>query len=158
MASVLVITEVERLQQEIVSAVRGLSEMPGIYVSLNKTQRSVAQILSAEKINPENIFFVDCVTKDTDKDVVHIPPDKLEYLYTALEAFIREIKGDKYLLIDALSTLLIYNDVNKVARFVRQVTELASKNRVVVMAFSPVTRGEELLEKIFNFFDKVEKP
>jgi len=38
-----------------------------------------------------------------------------------------------------------------------EVTEYASKNDVTVVAFSPETKGEELLNKIFNFFDKVEK-
>jgi len=61
------------------------------------------------------------------------------------------------LIIDALSTLLIYNNENKVAAFVKEVTEYASENEVQIVAFSPETKGEELLNKIFNFFDKVKK-
>ena len=69
----------------------------------------------------------------------------------------KDIKGEKFLIIDALSTLLIYNDENKVAKFVKEITEYASQNDVDVIAFSPKTKGEELLNKIFNFFDKVKK-
>jgi archaellum biogenesis ATPase FlaH len=61
------------------------------------------------------------------------------------------------MIIDALSTLLIYNNENKVAKFVQEITDYASENQVYVVAFSPKTQGEELLNKIFNFFDKVEK-
>jgi hypothetical protein len=52
--------------------------------------------------------------------------------------------------------LLIYNNENRVAIFMKEVTEYASDNDVHVIAFSPKTQGEELLDKIFNFFDKVE--
>ena len=58
---------------------------------------------------------------------------------------------------DRKATVLIYNNENKVAKFVQDITDYASENQVYVVAFSPKTQGEELLNKIFNFFDKVEK-
>jgi archaellum biogenesis ATPase FlaH len=61
------------------------------------------------------------------------------------------------LIIDALSTLLIYNNENKVAAFVKEITEYAQDYDVEVIALSPKTKGEELLNKIFNFFDEVKK-
>lgn len=61
------------------------------------------------------------------------------------------------MIIDALSTLLIYNSENKVAKFVKEITECASKGNMEAIALSPKTKGKELLNKIFNFFDKVKK-
>jgi len=78
-------------------------------------------------------------------------------LSEAIKQFIKDIPGEKYLVIDALSTLLIYNNENKVAIFVKEMTEYASEHDVKILAFSPKTQGEELLDKIFNFFDKVER-
>ena len=72
-------------------------------------------------------------------------------LSAAINDFIKDIKQDKFLIIDALSTLLIYNDENKVAKFVKEITEYASENNVKVIAFSPKTKGEELLNKM-NFW------
>jgi hypothetical protein len=158
MPSILIITAVEKLQATIVKAVASFQEAPGIYVSLNKTQKSTELMLTQNNVKTEKLFFIDCMTNEkTRDDVLHISPGQLEMLTTAIEAFIIEIKGDKYLVIDAISTLLIYNDENKVAQFVKQMTELASRNQVNVIAFSPETKGEELLNKIYNFFDKVEK-
>jgi archaellum biogenesis ATPase FlaH len=158
MSSLLIITSVEELQNKINETISSFSNTPGIYVSLNKTQKSAEQALIQNKINTSKLFFIDCVTSvKTRDDVLHISPNRLDELSYSINTFIKDIKGDKFLLIDALSTLLIYNDENKVAAFVKQITEFASENNVQIVALSPKTKGEELLNKIFNFFDKVKK-
>ena len=156
--SILVITSVENLQNSVISFLKSSVSIPGIYLSLNKTQASIEKILQGSGIDTKKLFFIDCVTSEKKKeDVLHIHPTQLELLTTAIKSFIQEIQGEKFLLIDALSTLLIYNNPNKVAQFVKEITEFASANYVTVIAFSPKTKGEELLEKIFNFFDEVRK-
>jgi KaiC/GvpD/RAD55 family RecA-like ATPase len=158
MASTLIITSVENLQEEVNSVVKTFSANPGIYVSLNKTHESIENILKKEKINTNKLFFIDCVTSEQKRDdVLHISPRELGKLSSAISTFIKDIPGKKFLIIDALSTLLIYNDENKVARFVKETIEFASEKDVEVIALSPKTKGEELLNKIFNFFDKVKK-
>jgi archaellum biogenesis ATPase FlaH len=158
MSSLLIITPVERLQDEIERKIRSLGDMPGVYVSLNKTQRGVEQILQQSKISINKLFFIDCVSSENVKeDILYISPNNLDGLVYAINDFSKEIHGKKFLIIDALSTLLIYNSENKVAAFVKEVTECASRENVEVVALSPSTKGEELLNKIFNFFDKVEK-
>ena len=158
MTSLLIITSVEKLQNKIVSTIKSFKNIPGIYVSLNKTQKSTEAMLKKHGINTKKLFFIDCVTSEKVRDdVLHIPPDKLNLLSSAIHEFIKDIDGQKFLIIDALSTLLIYNNENKVAKFVKEVTEHASANDVITTAFSPKTKGEELLNKIFNFFDKVKK-
>jgi archaellum biogenesis ATPase FlaH len=158
MSSLLIITSVEELQDKINETISLFGDMPGIYVSLNKTQKSAELALIKNKINTNKLFFIDCVTSEkTRDDVLHISPNRLDELSYSINTFIKDIKGDKFLLIDALSTLLIYNDENKVAAFVKEITEISSKNNVQVVALSPKTKGEDLLNKIFNFFDKVKK-
>lgn len=158
MSSQLILTSVEELQESINSKVKSLGSIIGIYVSLNKTQKSTEDILKKSGVRTDKIFFIDCVTTEKSRDdVLHISPEQLDMLSNAIKEFIKEINGEKYLLIDALSTLLIYNNENKVAKFVKEVTECATDNNVKMIAFSPKTQGEELLNKIFNFFDKVER-
>ena len=157
MASLLIITPVERLQEKVNYIVKSFKDMPGIYVSLNKTQKSTEEILKISGINTKKLFFIDCVaSKKTRDDVLHIAPDRLDLLDSAVGAFIKSIKGKKFLVIDALATLLIYNNEDGVAKFVKKITEYASEKDVEIVALSPKTKGEELLNKIFNFFDKVE--
>lgn len=157
MTSLLIITPVEKLQEKVNSVVKSFDSLPGIYVSLNKTQKSMEEIFKKSGINTKKLFFIDCVTsKKTRDDVLHIAPDRLDLLDSAVCEFIGDITGEKFLVIDALSTLLIYNSEDSVAKFVKKMTEYASENNVQTVALSPRTKGEELLNKIFNFFDKVE--
>jgi len=158
MSSLLVITPVEKLQTRINSLVKSYKNIPGIYVSLNKTTKSIENIFKQNGINTNKLFFIDCITSEkTRDDVMHIAPDQLDLLSSAINAFVKDIKEKKFLVIDALSTLLIYNDENKVAKFIKEIIEYASQHDVDIIAFSPKTKGEELLNKIFNFFDKVKK-
>ena len=158
MTSLLIITSVENLQNKINETVKSFNGSPAIYVSLNKTHNSVEEILKKAGIDVSRLFFIDCVTEEKTRDeVLHINPTQLDKLSYAINSFIKEIEGKKFLLLDALSTFLIYNDENKVAAFVKEITGFASENKVNVVALSPRTKGKELLNKIFNFFDKVEK-
>lgn len=158
MKSLLVLTSVEELQNKITAEVKKLNSDIGIFISLNKTQKSTEDIFKSKGINVDKIFFIDCVTSEKVRDdVLHIKPDDLDTLSDATITFIKDIEGNKFLVIDALSTLLIYNSENKVAKFVQEITSYASSNNVQVVAFSPKTQGEELLNKIFNFFDEVKE-
>jgi len=160
MKSLLIITAVEKLQQEIVSSVRQSknSKEMGIYLSLNKTQKSTEELFKKSGIDTKKLFFIDCVTSEKSRDdVLHIPPNDLDTLVKATVAFLSDIPGKKCIFIDALSTFLIYNSENKVAGFVQEMIQVAAENSARIVAFSPETRGEELLEKIYNFFDEVKR-
>jgi archaellum biogenesis ATPase FlaH len=156
--STLIIVNVERMQDETNKIVKLNCALPIVYVSLNKTHANLKKIFTEKGLDMSNIFFVDCVTNEQkSEDVMHVKPTELDRLEFIINSFIKEIAGKKLLIIDALSTLLIYNNENKVAQFVKSVSEYASEKDVEVVALSPKTEGEELLRKIFNFFNKVEK-
>lgn len=158
MGSTLIITPVENLQKKVNDTVRDFSAIPCIYVSLNKNHESIENILKKDKINIDKLFFIDCVTaEEKEEGIIHIPPNQVDKLKSAIKGFIRYIPGKKFLILDALSTLIIYNHEEKVAQFVKEITEIAQQKEVEVIAFSPKTQGEELLNKIFNFFDSVKK-
>jgi KaiC/GvpD/RAD55 family RecA-like ATPase len=158
MSSKLIIVSVEKMQNKIKETVRDLGNLPGIYVSLNKTHQSIEQSLIKENVDPKKLFFIDCVSSQRiSEDVLYVHPTDLEKIKLAIKEFIKDIPGKKFLIIDALSTFLIYNDENKVAAFVQEINEYASRHQVDIIAISPITKGEELLTKIFNFFDEVKK-
>ena len=158
MASLLIISSVEKLQGEINRIVGSFSGTPGIYVSLNKTQKGIEDVFLKNDIDTSKLFFIDCISgEDKRDDVLHVAPNNLDELSLAIKDFIKEIKGEKFLIVDAISTLLIYNSENKVAAFVKEITSYASEGEVDVVALSPATKGEDLLNKIFNFFGEVKR-
>lgn len=47
--------------------------------------------------NTNKLFFIDCVTSDkTRDDVLHIAPNQLELLSSAINSFIKDIKEEKF--------------------------------------------------------------
>lgn len=158
MGSVLVTTSVENLQNGINSVIKAQGETVGIYVSLNKTHEGVEKALKKSNINSNRLFFIDCVSSEkSSTESINVKPVELEKLAFVIKTFINQIKPKKYLLIDSIATLLIYNNENKVAQFIKTITEYASEKNVEVMALTQRTTGEELLNKVYNFFDKVDK-
>ena len=153
--SLLVVAPVERLQNEIAAVLKSFGGSPGIYVSLNKTAKSVEKALKRTRVNTKRLFFIDCTSEKSSDDIIHVAPTQLGKLAYAIDCFVKEISGKKFLLIDALSTLLIYNSEDKVAGFAKAVTDFCSQNNVDVVALTPTAKGEELLNKVFNFFDEV---
>jgi archaellum biogenesis ATPase FlaH len=150
----LIITSIENLQTKVNEIIKSHKDKLGIYVCLNKTQKSIENILKEQEIGTNKLFFIDCVTLEkTREDVLHILPDNLDKLKSAIFSAIRDIQGDKFLIIDALSTFLIYNSEEKVTKFIKEVIEYSTQNNVKLIALSPETKGEELLEKIKDFFE-----
>ena len=161
--SVLVITPLEKLQENTTGVMKVLTkgDVPGVYVSLNKPYRSILQVFQDGGVNADKILFIDAIaSKDMRsekiKGVLHIDdPTDLKMLDETIKSYLREMPGEKYLVIDALSTLLIYNSKTEVAKFVKSMTEHALEYKTKTVALSPKTGDNELLTYIFNFFDKV---
>jgi archaellum biogenesis ATPase FlaH len=159
MGSVLVTTNVENLQNGINSVIQTFGEVYGIYISLNKTQPASIKALKKSKISSEKLFFIDCVSSAQEKnpEVINIKPSDLDDLTLAIKTFVKEIPERRYILIDSLATLMIYNDINKVANFIRTLTQFASQKGVELIVLTQKAEEEKLLEKVFNFFDNVEE-
>jgi archaellum biogenesis ATPase FlaH len=106
-------------------------------------------------IDIKKIFFIDCVTPSKIRgDVLYLHPTQLGDLYSAIEEFTKKIKGKKFLILDALSTLLIYNNQKKVEDFLDKVTQ---KSDIIEMVFlTPQTKGRELPETIHSLLKQRE--
>ncbi len=159
MSSLLIITPVEKLDKKILSTLRSLGNIPVVYLSLNKPHDNVEHFLRSNKINLNKMFFIDCVASDQKKDdVLHFKPNDIEHIRKAINAYMKYIKGRKFLIIDALTTLLIYNDENKVIKFAKRISEFAAREDIEVIALSSKsTTSDALFNKIYNFFDEVKK-
>lgn len=154
MNSVLYLTEFEKLQKGIIDVLKVIGKKKIIYVSLNKDSDSTSSFLRKGTVELKNTFFIDGVSLSKDKEVVHISPSDIRLLEYCISSFVKELGEDTLIIIDSLATMLIYNEINKVVRFVKNINELTTRNNVTLLAFSPKSE-ENLLEKIYNFFDEV---
>ncbi len=159
----LVVTGTDKLQDATNEIIRDYTKkkVPGIYVCFNKPESAVRKILEDSKIDTEKIFFIDCITTSMGepkggKNVLHISnPSDLTGLGVAIREFMDNIPSDKFLVMDSLSTLLIYNTENTVVKFVKSVVDQSQQNRLKTTIFTTVPKGGNFMNKISLFFDKV---
>jgi KaiC/GvpD/RAD55 family RecA-like ATPase len=105
-------------------------KLPGVYVTINKPYKTIKRILEEAKIPTSRIIFVDAISnyagsesKKT-KDCVFIDtPADLTGISIAISEAVEALPTqNKFLFLDSLSTLLIYNSAGSVAKFAHFLT------------------------------------
>jgi len=157
-----VITPVEKIQDTANKIIKTYNKksISGIYIALNKPHETLEKVMQSEKIKTDKLYFIDCVkTAEESKEremVAHIQnPSDLTSMNIALNQFLDKIEGNKFVLLDSLTTLLIYNKENLVVMFVKSIIDEMRKQGVRMVILTPEPRGGELINKIALFFDKV---
>jgi KaiC/GvpD/RAD55 family RecA-like ATPase len=106
---------------------RGLQ---GIYITVNRPYRSIKALFEENNISPESMFIIDIITKavggkeeDASNCIFLDSPANLTDLTIALHQAV-ELFGDKekFIFLDSLSTLLIYNKVSTISKFAHFLT------------------------------------
>jgi len=130
-------------------------KLPGIYVSLNKPSTFVEKMLKKEKIDTENILFIDWEDKSIDKDNhVTLSSKSLTEVSIAISG-VCNYTDMKYILLDSLNILLIYNPLVKVQKFVQFLINKA-RNLEVLMFLIIVKEknADNLIPTLIEFSDK----
>jgi len=139
-------------------------KIPGVYVTLNRPFSSVRKLLEKGGVDTEMIIFLDGVIKTAggkitkEKNCVFIGSlENLSDFSLAMDQAVRALPGkDKFLFFDSLSTLLLYNSAETVARFIHF---LAGKMRVwkVKGILISLERQEDkdLIEELTQFCDVI---
>ncbi len=105
--------------------------IPGIYVTINKPYNVMVTILKTNKIDTDMIIFIDAITKlgsekelkKTENCLFIESPKDLSDIGIAMSQAIDSIKSkEKFIFLDSLSTLLIYNHAGTVAKFMHFLT------------------------------------
>jgi KaiC/GvpD/RAD55 family RecA-like ATPase len=100
----------------------------GIYVSLNKPFAVLAKAFEKAGVPTQPLFFVDAITnvptarEDSTANCLGSGVD-LSNLCIGISRAVNRFSEEKFLLLDSLSTLLIYNDAKAVAKFAHLLTE-----------------------------------
>jgi hypothetical protein len=131
------------------------------YVTLNKTFDSLKELFKKNKINVNNIVFIDAITK-TIKEV----PDQTKGCYyinspgalTELSLAVSKFLGHdyEYVIFDSLTNLLIYEKKEPVEKFVSMLINKikSSKTRAVFYALN-ANEQSLLIQETGMFVDKV---
>lgn len=121
---VLIIPE-DNYTERLVKVVKELSKLPTklCYISLNRPYISLINIFQKAGLNTDNIYFIDAITrtaqlatKCTNCEFVSSPGALTELSVTISN--IMETNQYRYIIFDSLSTLLVYESDNTIAKFV----------------------------------------
>lgn len=104
-------------------------KMPGVFVSVNKPIATLLAPWPANSFVSQSIDFVDCIsqmsgTRELVGPHVHYleSPQQLVELSGKISELLSKKTGKRFLVIDSLSTLLIYNRPESIEKFVHAVT------------------------------------
>ncbi len=140
----------------------------GIYISVNKPYFSLTEIMQAQKIPTQNMYFLDCASglmgkmpQQLEKAYILSGPTNLTELSITLSSLLgsEKIKGKEaqtILFLDSISTFLIYNDANTVAKFIHTISGKVRTHNIRGVFFSlhdDITKGP--IASTVQFHDKV---
>jgi archaellum biogenesis ATPase FlaH len=102
------------------------AELKMLYVSLNKTYRSITRQMRSDGLEPNKIFFIDTITatvmnpEQTDNCLFLTGPDNLEYLHSQIIFHAKE-KNVGMVVFDSLSSLTTYQNPDEIIHFVTKI-------------------------------------
>jgi class 3 adenylate cyclase len=135
----------------------------GVYVTLNKPYATLLKSFSKAGILAESVFFIDAITDvpSIEEDATHACLGSgvdLSNLSICISKAIKQIKEDRFLLLDSLSTLLIYYDTKAVVKFAHLLTEkMRSWNSSGSLMTVETNSERDLVSQLSPFCDKVVK-
>lgn len=136
-------------------------KVPGIYVALNKPYFSLKKQFQENDINTDLIIFIDGSTasiKEKETGVIFInSPNNLTDLSIAITEAANKIPSEKkFVIIDSISTLIVYNELGTVSRFVHfLMNKIRSLNLTGVIISLEGELETQLESKLKSFADDV---
>lgn len=163
---VLIITSGERYleaEQALLRILTNKRKMNGVYITFNRPYKMLKVELESQGINYSRIFFIDTITESTgikvarEKDCYFVSsPKNLDELSVLLEQALNKVpKDSRFVFIDSISTMQIYNDNDAILKFIH---ELTGKMRLYeltgIIFFLEKRTNQELVDKITQFCDR----
>lgn len=138
-----------------------------IYVTTNKTYKHLLEKLNSASLNQGNFFFIDCISKSSDyqwsekerKKCLFIEsPESLTAIGIAISKGIQYFKGAKILLLDSLSTLMVYHNANSIIKFSNFLVNLMQTyNLDLIILAIKSDEDKEAVKEIESFVDEVKR-
>jgi len=141
--------------------IRQLKNKKVCLVTTNKGYHALIEILKQKKINEKNFYIVDCVTK-----AVTTPKKETNCTFLSSPQAINEISlecskaianGFDFVIIDSLSTLLVYHSGMNLAHLMHNlISQVKQRNKTkLIMTISNKDKKSDLFEKISIMSDKI---
>lgn len=150
---------------ELVKILKHENKLPGVYITGNVPYKNLKDHFDSHKVNLKDLMFIDMVTNmsgeeaQKEENCVFVDsPDSLTELSVTLDKAMDDIKGkEKFLILDSVSTLLIYNKdkvVEKFTHFLANNLRETPGTKGILLAVQ-TNENKNALEMLSQFCDKV---
>lgn len=139
-------------------------KIPGVYITVNKSYERLVEELSLSGINTKKVKVIDMITKMT--GLTPVSGKNVDYLESAtdlmeLSLLLEKRMGairerQKFIILDSISTLLVYNETQHVEKLIHALIEKVNKFKAKGMLI--VVKSKEhtgVIQTISQFFDRV---
>ena len=159
--TVLLLMPSTQYNEVILSTMKKLSGKSIVYITLNKTSDSLTELFKKNKLNLENVVFIDAISKTIKKTPDQADgaffcssPGALTEISLVISKFLKH--NFDYLIFDSLTNLPIYEKKSPVAKFISSLINKIkiSKTKAVFYALGVEEQGE-LIKQTSTFVDKV---
>lgn len=137
----------------------------GVYITLSKNYTELADLLEEQEVNLDKMHFIDGITqmygaREVAKDnVLYVSgPLSIDTITEQAEKILKKIKAEKkYVFLDSITTILLYNSLAKTVEFGHFLTKTLKEMGATGIVVS-VARGlanEELVAEMRKISDEV---
>lgn len=153
----------EEVNMHILNRFIGEEGKQGIYITLNRPYDNIINLMRREGIDIKKLSFIDCISKEISKPKIKTgcifvrSPADLTEIAVALDKLFEHSKHG-FIFFDSLDTLLVYNKLDRVIKFIHFITgkmRIYGINGVLLGLHEKIT--EELIDEISPFTDKIIK-
>lgn len=150
----LITTDADNYTPVLVNIIKQLTDgndFKCVHVLVNRTSPNMKEMLKRNDAKIEKIKFIECVIGGA------VDPKNLTHLGIEISGTMKNLKGKKFLLIDVLSNLLVYHNLQTIQSFVSQ-TNVKSSAKSEDESFAVIylsIKEEELKRVIGVMCDKV---
>lgn len=137
-------------------------DMGCIYVSVSKPYEQIIKAMKTAKVKTDKIFFIDCIsqmagrTPEKAENTTFIEnPSSLEEVSLYIDKLLASVPQTKFIMVDSLSSLLIYNTESSVKELTHRIINKARNEKVggVILSIKQ-TEGETLTKTLVPMCDK----
>lgn len=158
---VCVILPGNKFNEKIIELLKKIEDKKVCYVTLNKGADVFIESFKKNKINSENFFFIDCVSKTivVPKPIANCQfissPNALTEISLAIDKCVDS--GFSTILVDSLSTFMIYHNANAINHFFHNLSNKTrtEKDNNLILTISSKDKDSEVFKKIELIVDEV---
>ena len=147
------------VNREIISYLTKNLKFCGVYISLNNSCKTMLEIFDKEKIDTKKLLFIESAGQEQKSKVKNCVSLQSNQSLTELSLSISTAcKNDmiKFVFLDSVSTLLIYNNLETTERFVHyMVNKIRNMGFFVVLISIDEEKSNQLLPILSQFCDKI---